>query len=293
MPQDNITPKNKPPTILAVLAHPDDETFGMGGTLALYAQKSADIYLICATRGEAGDVDKQHLEGFNSIAELRTHELQCASKALGIKKVFFLNYRDSGMQDSADNTHSNALVNANLDEVAEKVAHIIRELRPHVVLTFDPVGGYKHPDHIAIHKATVKAFDLAASRDFQDGLNPYQPQKLYFQIMPKRMIKFMIRLLPFFGKNPRQFGRNHDIDLVSIVENSDFPVHLRVNIRSVRAQKDAAAACHASQQMEMSNRPNPIRWFLNLLGDTEEFMRYYPPAEPDLREKDLFEGINF
>ena len=88
------------PTLLSVLAHPDDESFGMGGTLALYAQKGWDVYLVCATRGEVGTVDPHHLEGFSSIAELREGELRCAAQHLGLKDVFFLDYHDSGMPGS-------------------------------------------------------------------------------------------------------------------------------------------------------------------------------------------------
>lgn len=86
-------------TILAVLAHPDDESFGLGGTLALYANKGYDTYLICATRGEVGTVDEEHLTGFTDIAELRTDELRRAATHLGLKNVFFLGYRDSGIGD--------------------------------------------------------------------------------------------------------------------------------------------------------------------------------------------------
>ena len=90
--------------LLAVLAHPDDESFGTGGTLALYAQQGAQVYLVCATRGEVGEMDPKHMRGFNSIAERREDELRCAAEKLGLTKVFFLNYRDSGMPGSPDNS---------------------------------------------------------------------------------------------------------------------------------------------------------------------------------------------
>jgi len=77
------------PTILSVLAHPDDESFGMGGTLALYARKGYDVYLVCATRGEVGTVDDEYMKGFSSIANLRESELRCAAQHLGLKNVFF------------------------------------------------------------------------------------------------------------------------------------------------------------------------------------------------------------
>ena len=167
--------------LLAVLAHPDDESFGMGGTLALYAQRGVAAYLVCATRGEAGSMDADCLDGFNDISERREFELRCAAQELGLTEVHFLGYRDSGMPGSPDNQHPQALVAAPLEEVVAKVAHYIRLLRPQVVLTFDPIGGYRHPDHIAIHQATVRAFQTAGDPAmYPDDLPPYQPQKLYY-----------------------------------------------------------------------------------------------------------------
>ena len=144
--------------LLVVLAHPDDESFGTGGTIAYYAKRGVDVHLVCATRGEAGEVAPEFLQGFSSIADLRVSELRCAAGILGLKGVHFLDYRDLGMSGSADNQHPQALINAPLEEVAAKVARLVRKLQPQVLITFDPIGGYKHPDHIAIHKAAVRAF---------------------------------------------------------------------------------------------------------------------------------------
>jgi len=144
--------------MLVVVAHPDDETFGMGGTLALYAHLGVEIHLICATRGEVGEVDAEKLKGFSSIGELREHELRCAADVLGLRKVHFLGYRDSGMLGSDDNSHPDAFINAPRDHVAEKIAVMMREIKPDVALTFDPIGGYMHPDHIAAHKEEKKSF---------------------------------------------------------------------------------------------------------------------------------------
>ncbi|OQY92627.1 MAG: hypothetical protein B6D39_04740, partial [Anaerolineae bacterium UTCFX2] len=103
--------------LLAVLAHPDDESFGIGGTLAVYARRGAQVHLVCATRGEAGDVDPQYLQGFKSIADRRVSELRCAAGVLGLTGVYFLDYRDSGMGGSADNRRPEALANAPQEEV--------------------------------------------------------------------------------------------------------------------------------------------------------------------------------
>ncbi len=148
--------------LLSVLAHPDDETFGTGGTLALYSQKGAAVHLVCATRGEVGDVDPALLEGYESIGELRESELRCAAATLGLAGVYFMGYRDSGMPGSPDNLHPQALVAQPVEQVAAQVCSFIRKLKPQVVITFDPIGGYHHPDHIAIHKATVLAYRWAS-----------------------------------------------------------------------------------------------------------------------------------
>ncbi len=117
------------------------------------------------------------------------------------------------------------------------------------MITNDPIGGYKHPDHIAIHKATTKAFHLAGDPAFvdPDGLPPYQPQKLYYQTYSQRALRLAVKLLPLLGRDPRHFGRNGDIDIQALVEEGDFPIHARIDYRPVVEKREAAAACHASQ----------------------------------------------
>jgi LmbE family N-acetylglucosaminyl deacetylase len=166
--------------LLAVLAHPDDETFGMGGTLAYYAEQGVEVHLVCATRGEVGEVEPGMLEGYQSIGELRENELRCAARHLGLAGVHFLDFRDSGMAGSPENHHPQALAAADLDAVAEKVVYYMRTLKPQVVVTFDPIGGYMHPDHIAIQRATVRAFHAGVRRIYSGAGGSWQPQKLYF-----------------------------------------------------------------------------------------------------------------
>ena len=265
-------------TILAVLAHPDDESFGLGGTLALYARRGYDAYLVCATRGEVGMVDAEHLNGFKDIAELRTAELERAAKILGLKEVFFLGYRDSGMPGTEDNTHPNAQVNHPVEEVAEKVVKYIRDLKPDVVLTFDPIGGYKHPDHIHIHKATVLAFEKADDASFHPGAgSPFKPRLLYYQVFPRSFLKWMTRLLPLFGKDPTKWGRNGDINLKELAE-VDFPVHVRVDITPVAEIKREAGAQHASQG-GVGMRRGLMGFVTRVFGEKEDYMRAYPPIE--------------
>ncbi|MDH5505892.1 MAG: PIG-L family deacetylase [Anaerolineae bacterium] len=278
-------------TILAVLAHPDDESFGMGGTLAHYASQGVAVHLICATRGEAGEVDAHFLENYDSIAALRTAELQCAADTLGLAAVHFLDYRDSGMAGSPDNGHANALVAQPLDAVAAKIVAIIRQLRPQVVITFDPVGGYHHPDHIAIHHAAVRAFHAAGIPDeFPGSGAPFAPQKLYFSVFPRRFFRLLVRMFRFMGKDTTKFGRNQDINLEVLAGDEDYPIHARINYRAVIAQKTAADACHASQLDFGRQSPSLLRWLRKLTGGTDSFMRAHPPASSRPPVSDLFSG---
>lgn len=279
------------PTLLAVLAHPDDETFGMGGTLAFYAERGVSVHLVCATRGEVGEIDPELLRGFNSPADLRTSELRCAASILGLSGVHFLDYRDSGMAGSADNHHPQSLVSAPVEEVAEKISAYIRSLHPQVVVTFDPIGGYKHPDHIAVQRATLRAFQMAADSHLQSENPPYQASKLYYHVIPKKMLRLAVRALPLFGRDPHTFGRNHDIDLVEIVQEGNFPVHAAIDTSSVLEKKNEAAECHASQLDGSMPRRGFLGWIMRRIGNKEYFMRAYPPANGSLHESDLFAGV--
>lgn len=278
-------------TLLAVLAHPDDESFGLGGTLALYAKRGCDTYLVCATRGEAGTVDAEHLHGFADIASLRAAELDCAAGHLGLKDVIYLGYRDSGMPGSDDNKHPDAQINHPIEEVAGRVVKVIRELKPDVVLTFDPIGGYKHPDHIHIHKATALAFEKANDASFHPEAGaPFQPRGLYFQVFPRWFLKAMTRLMPLFGKDPTRWGRNGDINLKELAE-VDFPVHVRLDIRPVAKIKREAGACHRSQG-GVGMRRGLMGFVSRLFGEYEDYMRAWPPVDGNFkRRNDLFDGI--
>jgi len=277
--------------LLAVLAHPDDESFGIGGTLALYSRRGCKVYLVCATRGEAGTVSPEYLKGYSSIAELRETELSCAAHQLGLAQVGFLGYRDSGMPGSLDNQNPEALVAHPLDEVAGRIVKHIRDLRPDVVVTFDPIGGYRHPDHIHIHQATTLAFERSGDPGFHPEAGvPFKPEALFYSIFPNRVLRVLTRLMPLVGADPRRWGRNKDIDLKALTE-FEFPVHARINIRPVAEIKAAAGACHASQG-GIGMRQGLMGLVTRLVGEHENYMRAYPSVDGGRRvHKDLFDGI--
>lgn len=280
-------------SLIFIGAHPDDESFSVGATLAHYSILGVKVYYVCATRGEAGQANPGNMKGYSSLGELRSAELQCAAKVLGLTDVIHLGYRDSGMSGWEDNKHPLALISAPLDKVVGHIVTIFRELKPDVVITFDPIGGYNHPDHIAIHNATVKAFYAAGdSNQFIESGPPFQPLKLYFCISPHKILRFVVKVLSLLGKDIHKWGPNKNIDLGNKV-GVQFPVHavIRTTKDAVQARNDAAL-CHKS----MVSSSYPHRGIFNLtnrlLGHRDYYMRAYPPVNKRLRECDLFEGIH-
>ena len=198
-----------PLRLLVALAHPDDESFGMGSTLARYAAEGVEVHYACATRGEGGEVAPELLVGYENLGALRTAELTYAASELGLTAVHLLGYRDSGMVGSPANEHPQAFVQAPLAQVTRQLVGLIRAIQPQVIVTFNPYGGYGHPDHIHIHQATLAAFgaagDPAQYPDFWlRGLDAWEPQKLYFHTFSPTNLSGYCAALRLSGKDPRQ-----------------------------------------------------------------------------------------
>jgi len=180
---------------MAVFAHPDDESFGSGGTLARYgADPDVRVVLVCATRGEAGEISDPALSSKEKLGEVREAELRCACQVLGVDALHLLGYRDSGMAGTPENQHPRALARADFDEAVGRIVAHIRGEKPDVVVTFDETGGYGHPDHIAIHYFTKAAFVAAADparypKQIEAGLEPHQAKKLYYTAIPNRFFR--------------------------------------------------------------------------------------------------------
>ena len=175
------------------------------------------------------------------------------------------------MPGSPDNQHPRALAAAPLDKVTAQVVHLIRQIRPQVVITFDPMGGYRHPDHIAIHRATLEAFRASGDPARYPGGSPaFHPNKLYYHTFDRRFLRLAVRVMRLFGRDPSRFGRNADIDLADIA-SQDFPSHARIDFREVAEIKSRAAACHASQGSPPTS--GAMGLFFRLAGGSETFMR--------------------
>ena len=178
----------------------------------------------------------------------------------------------------------------NPEKVTRDVVKAIREIRPHVVITFNKYGGYGHPDHIAIQRATVKAFECANDASYEtDGLAPYKSQKLYYNSFPKIMSRMRIWNTRLRRQNPRALGVNKDIDIVKVFENIE-PVHTRIPIAGYFDIWAKASQCHVSQGGgRISNTP---KWLRRMLYGTHGFTRVYPkPTRDIVDENTVFAGV--
>jgi len=279
-------------TLIFVGAHPDDESFNIGATLAHYAMAGVKVYYVCATRGEVGNAKPEKMKGYSSISQLRTNELQSAAQVLGLTDVIHLDYRDSGMLGWKENKHPQSLISTPMEQVTGRIVKIFRKLKPDVVITFDPIGGYRHPDHIIIHKATVKAFYAAGdSKQFPKIGLTFQPKKLYFSVTPRKITGMIVLLYSFLGKDMHKVGRNKNVDIAEIVKNK-FPIHT-VLVPSKKAVEAEARAikCHASMVGNSIPRFHILNIINKILGHRDYYMREYPPVKSWLREHDLFKGI--
>jgi LmbE family N-acetylglucosaminyl deacetylase len=179
---------------MLVHAHPDDELFGTGGTLRRYADESLETILVCATRGEEGEIhdpDLDPVEAKPRLGEIRTGELRCAAAALQISVVEFLGYRDSGMAGTPENANPDCFHQADLSEATSRLVRLVRRYRPQVMVSYNDFGGYGHPDHIKAHHVAREAFDRAADPAFDTSpdLAPWQPLKLYETAMLKDLVR--------------------------------------------------------------------------------------------------------
>ncbi|MGH2537277.1 MAG: PIG-L deacetylase family protein [Candidatus Promineifilaceae bacterium] len=278
--------------LLAVLAHPDDESYGMGGTLARYAAEGVAAHVAIATDGAAGSVDERWQGDRSRLVEARQEELAAAAGVLGVE-IHPLGYRDSGYIGDPANDHPAAFINADPDEAAGRVVGLIRALRPQVVVTHDETGGYFHPDHIQCHKVTTAAFYAAGDPEqFPEiGPAPYRPARLYYSVFASRLVRLYSLFMRLQGQDPRRAGRNKDVDYTRIGVASEL-ITTRINYRPFWDVKRQASAAHSSQGGGASfSRLFPL-WLQKRLIATETYVRAEPAAPAGYRESDLYAGLD-
>ena len=272
---------------LFVHAHPDDETINNGATMAQMVEDGIAVTLITCTRGEEGEVLVPELAHLASSAEdkLGTHrviELANAMKELGVKDHRFLgNYRDSGMMDTPQNQHPDCFWRADVDEAARKLALIIDEIRPQVMVTYDENGGYGHPDHIQTHRVAMRAAELAT----------WQIQKIYWNIMPKSVVQ---RGMDAMKDQGSEFFGAENVDELPFVKDDSF-VSAVIHAPNQVDKKMAAMKAHATQ----ISLDGPFFALSNNLGVQVFADEYYTlvkgekaaPFNTDNLETNLFAGI--
>jgi LmbE family N-acetylglucosaminyl deacetylase len=266
-------------TLMAVFAHPDDEAFGTGGTLAKYAAKGCDVYLVTATRGEAGRIVEPDLATPASLPYVREQELRCACEIYGAHPPRFLDYQDG------------QLPIVHQGQAVGKVTRLLRELRPHVLITFGPDGIYGHYDHIAAHRWATIAAKLAAEPDcFPNQLTgacePHQVSKVYYRVLSEAQCAAMAEgdqpaAVTMDGAPFYFVGHSRD-EITTVIDVSDY---LDVKLRGIR--------CHATQvgrQNRFSETPDAVireTWF-----QQESFvLAQSTVAWPEGVETDLFAGL--
>ncbi|MDQ6673668.1 MAG: PIG-L family deacetylase [Chloroflexota bacterium] len=240
-------------TLLAVHAHPDDETIGMGGTLARYSDEGVRTVVVTCTSGDLGEV---HLPGVpveeglarlpdlsqhGGVGSVRQRELEAAAGCLGVSRLANLGYFDSGMAGwTSQNHRPGAFFAADLAEAAGRLVRVIAEERPQVLVTYDETGGYAHPDHLKAHQVAVAAFQASGEA---------RPAKLYFMRIPLGWSRKFVRALREAGIDaPASAAAGADAGpAVHEIGVLDRLVTTTIDIRGYVAVKRAALAKHASQ----------------------------------------------
>ncbi|MDG4784613.1 N-acetyl-1-D-myo-inositol-2-amino-2-deoxy-alpha-D-glucopyranoside deacetylase [Micromonospora sp. WMMD1102] len=280
--------------LLLVHAHPDDEAIGTGATMAYYAAAGAGVTLVTCTLGEEGEIHVPALRGLaaakaDQLGGYRITELAAACAALGVSDHRFLGgagrYRDSGMMGLPTNDHPRAFWRADLDEAAGHLVEIMREVRPQVLVTYDPNGFYGHPDHIQAHRVAMRAAELAAAEGFG-------PDKIYWTAMPRSVLEAGLAAFAEAGDNP--FAGTEQADDLPF-GTLDEQIAARIDGTDQHAAKEAAMRAHGTQIPDDS-------WLYSIASNFGgEFMgvEYYtlavgnrgPGAGPYDWEDDLFAGL--
>ncbi|MBP2705532.1 PIG-L family deacetylase [Microbispora sp. RL4-1S] len=267
----------RPLTLMAVHAHPDDEVIGTGGILSAYADEGITTVLVTCTDGGQGDGpdgvkpgEPGHDEA--AVAERRLAELRESVGHLGVTHVELLGYRDSGMVGWPANDHPEAFFNAPVEGAAARLAELVERYRPHVIVTYDENGGYGHPDHIQAHRIAVRAAEMT-------GI----PDKFYYSAAPRSRMLAMVEHMKAMGMGP-------DFEPPDDFGTPDELVTAEIDVSAHSERKLKALRAHASQgdsAMLLAMPPEAQQLFFA----AEFFTRAWSRVDaPDL-EDDLFAGL--
>ncbi len=262
--------------LMCVLAHPDDESLGNGGTLAKYAAEGIETYLVTATRGERGwQGDARDYPGPAALGATREAELHAATRVLGIRHVEFMDYIDGDL-DQADPA-----------EAIGKIVAQLRRVRPHVVITFGPEGGYGHPDHIAISQFTTAAIVAAADPHYSnvEDLSPHRVAKLYYMTVSRALAD---AYLAVFGNliMPVDGVERHPII------NEDWAISTWLDTSDHQDTVWQAVFCHTSQLPAYSRLDQIPEQYQKVIWRQPTYYRVFSMVNGGRGvERDLFAGL--
>ncbi|MBT0770491.1 mycothiol conjugate amidase Mca [Kineosporia sp. J2-2] len=282
--------------LMAVHAHPDDESSKGAATLARYVDEGVDVLVVSCTGGERGDVLNPKLqhdpEVERDLPELRRKEMAAAAAALGVRH-HWLGFVDSGLPegDPLPPLPEGCFAAQPLEVASAPLVRLVREFRPHVMTTYNELGGYPHPDHIMTHKVSVEAFEAAGDPTrYTDSGDPWAPLKLYYDVgfSRARMMAFHEALLAAGKESPMT-------EWLERRNNADAPpertITTRVNIVGWMDRRDAALRAHATQI-------DPDGWFFAIPNEiqadvwpTDDFELARSLVDTEVPEDDLFSGI--
>ncbi len=260
-------------TLVTFHAHPDDESIATAGTMARAKAEGHRVVLVLATRGELGEYAPDALAPGETLTERRVAEQQASAEVLGVDRVEYLGYRDSGMAGESTNDDAESFARADIDAAAAQLAQILRDESADVLTVYDNHGGYGHPDHVQVHRVGVRAAELAGTK------------RVYESTMNRDYIQDLMR---------RRADEMPDApDAPDAAEMDDFGspaaiITTTVDVRDFVETKRAAMAAHASQITPDSFfLAMPIEAFRDAFG-SEWFIRR---DAPDIRENWLFDDL--
>jgi mycothiol conjugate amidase Mca len=275
--------------LMAVHAHPDDESISTGGVLARYAEEGLRTILVTCTGGEVGEIGDPGLATPETLVGVRRRELQQACEILRVGRLYLLGYRDSGMMGTPENRHPASFYQASLDEATARLVALVRRERPQVLVTYDENGFYGHPDHIRAHQITVAAYEAAGDpARWPDAGEPWRPAKLYYTAVARSRIKNFGRLLREAGIEPPFEGgeaREPDIGTPDELITTEIDVSRQVE------RKRRALMAHASQMgPDVFFAKMPPALFHQVFG-RESFRLARGQSGTSGLERDLFAGL--
>jgi N-acetyl-1-D-myo-inositol-2-amino-2-deoxy-alpha-D-glucopyranoside deacetylase len=296
--------------LMLVHAHPDDETIGNGVTMAKYVSEGAAVCLVTCTLGEEGEVlveDLAHLapDQNDDLGHHRLGELKLAMETLGVTDYIRLGgdgrYRDSGMAYAADGRavardvlREGIFWTADLLEAANELVPVIRDRRPQVLITYNEIGGYGHPDHVQAHRVAMYASQLAGVRSYRRDLGePWTVARVFWSTMSKSRMMAGIQALRDAGDNETFKGFDPDGPLSALITD-DADIAVEIDGRAWMAQKIAAMRAHATQ----ITPDGPFFAGSEILGEDRWAREYYrfvagvPLPKTDGWSNDLFAGLS-